>query len=140
MIRAFARTRVLKGPGRADVDLAMTKWWGKKRPAEGQVSEVLFHFCFSRVLKPVREMTSAFRRFASINPFKRCSKEHITSSDQCTAADSVVLLWLFASRHCIYESHVNAPVLNAGEHILVRSMYLIYDECGREERKLALKY
>jgi hypothetical protein len=38
MIRAFARTRILKGPGRADVDLAMTKWWGKKRPAEGQVS------------------------------------------------------------------------------------------------------
>jgi len=40
MIRAFARTRALKGPGRADVDLAMTKWWGKKRPAEGQVSEL----------------------------------------------------------------------------------------------------
>ena len=40
MIRAFARTRVLKGPGRADVDLAMTKWWAKKRPAEGQVSEL----------------------------------------------------------------------------------------------------
>jgi len=38
MIRAFARTRVLKGPGRADVDLAMTKWWGKKRPAEGQIT------------------------------------------------------------------------------------------------------
>ena len=37
MIRAFARTRVLNGPGRSDVDLAMTKWWTKKRPAEGQV-------------------------------------------------------------------------------------------------------
>jgi len=37
MIRA---TRVLKGPARADVELAMTKWWGKKRPAEGQVSEI----------------------------------------------------------------------------------------------------
>jgi hypothetical protein len=46
MIRAFARTRVLKGPGRADVDLAMTKWWGKKRPAEGQVSNRPFlPFC-----------------------------------------------------------------------------------------------
>jgi len=38
MIRAFARTRILKGPARADVDLAMTKWWGKKRPAEGQIT------------------------------------------------------------------------------------------------------
>lgn len=38
MIRAFARTRALKGPARADVDLAMTKWWGKKRPAEGQIT------------------------------------------------------------------------------------------------------
>ena len=40
MIRAFARTRALKGPVRADVDLAMSKWWGKKRPAEGQVSGI----------------------------------------------------------------------------------------------------
>ena len=40
MIRSFARSRVLKGPARADVDLAMTKWWGKKRPAEGQVSAI----------------------------------------------------------------------------------------------------
>ncbi|OEU15522.1 hypothetical protein FRACYDRAFT_269402 [Fragilariopsis cylindrus CCMP1102] len=39
MIRAFSRTRVLKGPGRSDVDLAMTKWWGKKRPAEGQITK-----------------------------------------------------------------------------------------------------
>jgi hypothetical protein len=38
MIRAFARTRALKGPVRADVDLAMTKWWGKQRPAEGQIT------------------------------------------------------------------------------------------------------
>lgn len=37
MLRAFARTPVLKGPGRADVELAMSKWWTKKRPAEGQV-------------------------------------------------------------------------------------------------------
>ena len=37
MLRAFARTQVLRGPGRADVDLAMSKWWTKKRPAEGQV-------------------------------------------------------------------------------------------------------
>ena len=43
MIRAFSRTRVLKGPGRSDVDLAMTKWWGKKRPAEGQVRKSTFH-------------------------------------------------------------------------------------------------
>ncbi len=42
MIRSFARTRILKGPARADVELAMTKWWGKKRPAEGQVSEISF--------------------------------------------------------------------------------------------------
>jgi len=41
MIRSFARTRILKGPARADVELAMTKWWGKKRPAEGQVSGIL---------------------------------------------------------------------------------------------------
>mmetsp|Transcript_7162 Transcript_7162/g.14635 ORF Transcript_7162/g.14635 Transcript_7162/m.14635 type:complete len:99 (+) Transcript_7162:704-1000(+) len=39
MIRAFARTNVLKGPARADVDLAMTKWWGKKRPIEGQITK-----------------------------------------------------------------------------------------------------
>ena len=39
MLRAFTRTRALRGPGRADVDLAMSKWWTKKRPAEGQVSE-----------------------------------------------------------------------------------------------------
>mmetsp|Transcript_14813 Transcript_14813/g.41279 ORF Transcript_14813/g.41279 Transcript_14813/m.41279 type:complete len:101 (-) Transcript_14813:204-506(-) len=38
MIRAFARTRALKGPARSDVDIAMTKWWGKKRPAEGQIT------------------------------------------------------------------------------------------------------
>lgn len=37
MLRAFARTQVLRGPGRADVDLAMSKWWTKKRPTEGQV-------------------------------------------------------------------------------------------------------
>lgn len=37
MLRAFARTQALRAPGRADVDLAMTKWWTKKRPAEGQV-------------------------------------------------------------------------------------------------------
>lgn len=37
MLRAFARTQALRGPGRADVDLAMSKWWTKKRPAEGQV-------------------------------------------------------------------------------------------------------
>ena len=36
-IRAFSRSRVLLGPGRSDVDIAMTKWWTKKRPAEGQV-------------------------------------------------------------------------------------------------------
>ena len=41
MLRAFARTRVLNGPGRADVDIAMTKWWTKKRPAEGQVRRLL---------------------------------------------------------------------------------------------------
>ena len=40
MFRAFARTPVLKGPGRADVDIAMSKWWAKKRPAEGQVCAV----------------------------------------------------------------------------------------------------
>jgi hypothetical protein len=28
---------VLNGPGRSDVELAMSKWWTKKRPAEGQV-------------------------------------------------------------------------------------------------------
>jgi len=39
IIRAFARSRVLNGPVRADVDLAMTKWWGKKRPAEGQITK-----------------------------------------------------------------------------------------------------
>jgi hypothetical protein len=38
-IRAFSRSRVLLGPGRADVDIAMTKWWAKKRPAEGQVRQ-----------------------------------------------------------------------------------------------------
>lgn len=37
MLRAFTRTHALRGPGRADVDLAMSKWWTKKRPAEGQV-------------------------------------------------------------------------------------------------------
>mmetsp|Transcript_15816 Transcript_15816/g.29373 ORF Transcript_15816/g.29373 Transcript_15816/m.29373 type:complete len:99 (-) Transcript_15816:98-394(-) len=41
MLRAFARTRVLNGPGRADVDLAMTKWWTKKRPAEGQITKTI---------------------------------------------------------------------------------------------------
>merc|ERR1712183_37195 len=37
---AFARgTRVLHGPAaRKDVELAMTKWWGKKRPTEGQIT------------------------------------------------------------------------------------------------------
>ena len=33
MIGAFARTRVAK----KDVQLAMTKWWKKKRPAEAEV-------------------------------------------------------------------------------------------------------
>lgn len=37
MLRAFSRTRALRGPGRADVDIAMSKWWTKKRPTEGQV-------------------------------------------------------------------------------------------------------
>jgi hypothetical protein len=37
MLRAFTRTQALRGPGRADVELAMSKWWTKKRPAEGQV-------------------------------------------------------------------------------------------------------
>ena len=37
MIRAFSRTRAVLGPGRHDVDIAMSKWWTKKRPAEGQV-------------------------------------------------------------------------------------------------------
>ena len=50
MIRSFARSRILKGPARADVDLAMTKWWGKKRPAEGQVSGILFQQGFERVV------------------------------------------------------------------------------------------
>ena len=40
-MRAFSRTRVLKGPGRSDVDIAMSKWWTKKRPAEGQVRRPL---------------------------------------------------------------------------------------------------
>jgi hypothetical protein len=38
---AFARSSVLKGPGRSDVELAMSKWWTKKRPAEGQVRVIL---------------------------------------------------------------------------------------------------
>eukprot|EP00532_Pseudo-nitzschia_australis_P003639 CAMPEP_0168198164 /NCGR_PEP_ID=MMETSP0139_2-20121125/21604_1 /TAXON_ID=44445 /ORGANISM="Pseudo-nitzschia australis, Strain 10249 10 AB" /LENGTH=100 /DNA_ID=CAMNT_0008122789 /DNA_START=113 /DNA_END=416 /DNA_ORIENTATION=- len=38
MIRAFGRTRALKGPARNDVELAMTKWWGKKKTAEGQIT------------------------------------------------------------------------------------------------------
>ena len=37
--RAFTRTSVLRGPGRADVDIAMTKWWTKKRPTEGQITK-----------------------------------------------------------------------------------------------------
>jgi len=41
MLRAFTRTQALRGPGRADVELAMSKWWTKKRPAEGQVSKAL---------------------------------------------------------------------------------------------------
>eukprot|EP00428_Durinskia_dybowskii_P011372 CAMPEP_0170214666 /NCGR_PEP_ID=MMETSP0116_2-20130129/6965_1 /TAXON_ID=400756 /ORGANISM="Durinskia baltica, Strain CSIRO CS-38" /LENGTH=98 /DNA_ID=CAMNT_0010465233 /DNA_START=40 /DNA_END=336 /DNA_ORIENTATION=- len=41
MLRAFARTQVLRGPGRADVDLAMSKWWTKKRPTEGQITRTI---------------------------------------------------------------------------------------------------
>eukprot|EP00525_Craspedostauros_australis_P006644 CAMPEP_0198132950 /NCGR_PEP_ID=MMETSP1442-20131203/59312_1 /TAXON_ID= /ORGANISM="Craspedostauros australis, Strain CCMP3328" /LENGTH=101 /DNA_ID=CAMNT_0043794053 /DNA_START=495 /DNA_END=800 /DNA_ORIENTATION=- len=41
MMRAFSRSRVVMGPGRADVDLAMTKWWTKKRPAEGQITRTI---------------------------------------------------------------------------------------------------
>mmetsp|Transcript_29734 Transcript_29734/g.71995 ORF Transcript_29734/g.71995 Transcript_29734/m.71995 type:complete len:103 (-) Transcript_29734:280-588(-) len=37
--RAFSRTSLLRGPGRADVDIAMSKWWTKKRPAEGQITK-----------------------------------------------------------------------------------------------------
>ena len=37
MLRAFTRTQALRGPGRSDVELSMSKWWTKKRPAEGQV-------------------------------------------------------------------------------------------------------
>ena len=39
-IRAFSRTRALRGPGRSDVALAMSKWWTKKRPTEGQVRQL----------------------------------------------------------------------------------------------------
>ncbi len=59
MIRAFARSRVLKGPVRADVDMAMTKWWGKQRPAEGQVSVIRFRIC-SAVLVALVIMTMSF--------------------------------------------------------------------------------
>mmetsp|Transcript_54454 Transcript_54454/g.82501 ORF Transcript_54454/g.82501 Transcript_54454/m.82501 type:complete len:102 (-) Transcript_54454:122-427(-) len=41
MLRAFSRSRVLQGPGRSDVDIAMTKWWTKKRPTEGQVTRTI---------------------------------------------------------------------------------------------------
>jgi hypothetical protein len=37
VMRGFSRTSVLNGPGRSDVSLAMSKWWTKQRPAEGQV-------------------------------------------------------------------------------------------------------
>eukprot|EP00934_Nitzschia_sp_Nitz4_P007177 Nitzschia sp. Nitz4//scaffold232_size35869//29635//30304//NITZ4_007814-RA/size35869-processed-gene-0.20-mRNA-1//-1//CDS//3329543351//7167//frame0 len=39
MFRAFTRTQLLRAPGRADVELAMSKWWTKKRPAEGQITQ-----------------------------------------------------------------------------------------------------
>jgi hypothetical protein len=39
--RAFTRTSILKGPGRSDVDIAMSKWWTKKRPAEGQITKTI---------------------------------------------------------------------------------------------------
>ncbi|CAJ1954341.1 unnamed protein product [Cylindrotheca closterium] len=41
MSRAFSRSRALMGPGRADVELAMSKWWTKKRPAEGQITQTI---------------------------------------------------------------------------------------------------
>lgn len=40
-IRAFSRTRALRGPGRSDVALAMSKWWTKKRPTEGQITRTI---------------------------------------------------------------------------------------------------
>ena len=43
MLRAFTRTQALRAPGRSDVELAMTKWWTKKRPAEGQVRTARFN-------------------------------------------------------------------------------------------------
>jgi len=67
MIRAFARTRTLKGPARADVDLAMTKWWGKKRPAEGQVSGILSCQGIGRVFLPVRNKIISFKIARSIH-------------------------------------------------------------------------
>eukprot|EP00538_Stauroneis_constricta_P001639 CAMPEP_0119557676 /NCGR_PEP_ID=MMETSP1352-20130426/9271_1 /TAXON_ID=265584 /ORGANISM="Stauroneis constricta, Strain CCMP1120" /LENGTH=101 /DNA_ID=CAMNT_0007604815 /DNA_START=47 /DNA_END=352 /DNA_ORIENTATION=+ len=41
MMRAFSRSRAVMGPGRADVELAMSKWWTKKRPAEGQITRTV---------------------------------------------------------------------------------------------------